>query len=112
MLINRSLQRCLLLSVLSCLNKTACPQAKNITPDAIYSSSKGSVVTVLTFDNNKAPLEQGSGFVVAKDRIVTNYHVINGSSSASVVFDDGVVLPTDSLVAVSAAKDLAILKVN
>jgi len=57
-------------------------------------------------------MAQGSGFIIARDRIVTNYHVIKGSSSVSIVFDDGVVLSTDTITAGSEPKDLAILAVK
>ena len=100
------------LYIVASICKPACSQKKTVSPDAIYASSKPSVVTIFTFDSNKAPLSQGSGFIVSKDRVVTNYHVIEGASSASVIFDDGVAVPTDSLTAASAPRDLVILKVN
>ena len=84
----------------------------DISPDNLYAKNRSSVVTVLTFDANKAPLSQGSGFVVARDRIITNYHVIKGSAAASIIFDDGTVLPCDTLTAGSEPKDLVILAVK
>jgi len=83
---------------------------QSVSPEDLYSQNKSSVVTILTFDRNKAPLEQGSGFVVGKNRIATNYHVIKGSASASIVFDDGTMMPVDLLVVGSPQKDLAIIE--
>lgn len=83
---------------------------QSVLPEDLYSQNKSSVVTILTFDRNKAPLEQGSGFVVGKNRIATNYHVIKGSASASVVFDDGAMMPVDLLVVGNSQKDLAIIE--
>ncbi len=80
-------------------------------PEVIYAQSKGSVVTILTFDPQKAPLAQGSGFVIAKDRVVTNYHVLGGSTSASIVFNDGSSSVVRSVVAASIPKDIAIVDV-
>jgi tetratricopeptide (TPR) repeat protein len=91
---------------------TVAQNKNSMSPDLIYSRSKGSIVTVLTFDPNKAPLSQGSGFIVARNRIVTNYHVVAGSASASVVFDDGTMVGTSSLTAGSGPKDLVILDAN
>jgi len=80
-----------------------------LSPQQIYEKSKGSVVTIYTFDENKAPLLQGSGFVIAKNRIITNYHVLSGSSSGSIIFDDGTVAPIQSVIAGSGPNDLAIV---
>lgn len=80
-----------------------------MSPEILYSHNKGSVVTILTFDSNKAGLAQGSGFVVAKNRIVTNYHVLAGSSSASIIFNDGVVVTANRVVAASEPKDIVVV---
>jgi tetratricopeptide (TPR) repeat protein len=80
-------------------------------PSAIYSENQGSVVTIYTFDAQKAPLAQGSGFVVGKNRVVTNYHVLAGSTSATVAFTDGSTAVIQSVVAASNPKDIAIVDV-
>src|SRR5579872_341603 len=77
-------------------------------PENLYAKSKASVVTILTFDANKAPLGQGSGFIVAKNRVVTNYHVLAGSTSASIVFNDGSMAIVTSVISASEPKDLVI----
>lgn len=79
-------------------------------PDEIYAQSKESVVTILTFDAQKAPLEQGSGFIVAKDRVITNYHVVAGSTSASIIFNDGTMTIVKAVVASSLPKDIVIME--
>ena len=96
----------LLLGALPAVAQTKGP----LSPEAIYARSKGSVVTVLTFDANSAPLGQGSGFIVAKNRIVTNYHVLAGSTSASLIFGDGTISVVTAVVAGSAPKDLVIVE--
>ncbi len=83
-----------------------------LAPETLYARSKPSVVTILTFDANRAPEGQGSGFIVAKNRVATNYHVVADSTSASVIFDDGSIAPITSVVAASAPKDLAIVEVE
>lgn len=84
----------------------------NLSPDVLYARSKSSVVTIMTFDSHKQALGQGSGFIVAKNRVVTNYHVVAGSASVSVIFSDGLVLPANSIVAASGPRDIAILEVS
>jgi tetratricopeptide (TPR) repeat protein len=83
-----------------------------LTPETLYARSKASVVTVLTFDANRAPLGQGSGFIVARNRVVTNYHVVAGSTSASIVFEDGSIAVVTAVIAASAPKDLVIVEVE
>ncbi|MGD0521111.1 MAG: bifunctional trypsin-like peptidase domain-containing/SEL1-like repeat protein [Terracidiphilus sp.] len=78
-----------------------------LSPEAIYAQSKGSVVKIVTFDANNAPLAQGSGFVVAKNRVITNYHVLSGSAFASVVFDDGSTVAVKSVVYSMPPEDVA-----
>ena len=79
-------------------------------PEVLYARCKESVVTILTFDVNRGPVGQGSGFIVAKNRLVTNYHVLAGSASASIIFNDGSIAIVTSVVAASSPKDLAIVE--
>jgi tetratricopeptide (TPR) repeat protein len=92
----------------------ACPAAAqtkiNLSPEVIYARSKASVVTILTFDSNRAPLGQGSGFIVANNRVVTNYHVVAGSSSASIIFNDGSISTVTAVISASVPKDLVIVQ--
>jgi tetratricopeptide (TPR) repeat protein len=67
-------------------------------------------VTILTYDAKREPLGQGSGFIVAKNQIATNYHVVAGSASASIIFNDGSVSSVTSVVAGSAPKDVVIIE--
>jgi tetratricopeptide (TPR) repeat protein len=86
-------------------------QTKGILPpEALYAKCKMSVITILTFDANRAPLGQGSGFIVGRNRVVTNYHVVGGSSSASIVFSDGSMTTVSAVVSASVPKDLVVLE--
>jgi tetratricopeptide (TPR) repeat protein len=85
-------------------------KAASPTPEVIYSKCKASVVAILTFDKNRAPLSQGSGFVVAKNRVLTNYHVLAGSSSASIIFNDGSITTVSTVIAAAYPKDLVIVE--
>jgi hypothetical protein len=54
-----------------CAGQTAQP----ITPAVIYDRSHASVVVVIIADRDSNPIGQGSGFIVTRNRVVTNHHV-------------------------------------
>jgi hypothetical protein len=69
-----------------------------------------SVVTILARRGNGEALSGGSGFVVAADRVATNWHVITGADQVTVVTPAGVRLAATEFSA-NGAHDLAILTV-
>lgn len=77
--------------------------------ESIYDIANDKVVLVLALKDG-IPLSQGSGFYISEDSILTNYHVIQGSSSINIKFSD----TEDIIKGVKIAKasqehDLAIL---
>jgi hypothetical protein len=54
---------------------------------------------------------QGSGFIIAKNRVVTNYHVIEGLSVAYARFSDGHTEPVQGVVTADKSQDIAVLEV-
>jgi len=77
-----------------------------------YISTQSRVVDAWTRNVFSVPRGTGSGFVWdAGGHVVTNYHVLAGASSARVRFSDGRDVAA-SLVGVSPAHDLAVLKVT
>ena len=71
-----------------------------------------STVSIVALDNISQPLGYGSGFIIADELIVTNVHVIEGSSSAYVLINGQEKKYTVSgYVAMDRANDLIILKV-
>ena len=106
--------RTTLATVFNCLLATVC-FAQAIPPTTaadIYVRAHSSVVVVIVTDSNKTPTGQGSGFIVAKNRIVTNHHVVKGAAEAFVIFADGTSELVEGLAADSPARDLAILVVK
>jgi S1-C subfamily serine protease len=78
----------------------------------VYISTQTQVMDRWTRNVFNVPRGTGSGFVWdANGHIVTNRHVVAGASAARVRLSDGRDLDA-SLVGVSAAHDLAVLKVN
>lgn len=80
---------------------------------AIAKAANGAIVSIVTLDKNGKPVAQGTGFLVSTDgRIVTNYHVIKGASSAIVKLPDGAFYDVDGVVAFDKARDLAVIKAH
>jgi S1-C subfamily serine protease len=81
--------RALILSVLAfsipavCVAQSKTPQ---VSPAAIYERAHASVVVVIVGDKNSKPIGQGSGFIVARNRVATNHHVIEDAASVLVFF--------------------------
>jgi putative serine protease PepD len=77
----------------------------------ITGSETTSTHTPLGAQMQKATVE-GSGFIYdANDHVVTNYHVVQGTSSIKVAFADGSTY-TATVVADDPSTDLAVLKVD
>jgi len=72
------------------------------------------VVMIIVMDENRQPLAIGSGFVVGKNgEIATNYHVVEGASSALIKFANQEAKFTPmAIIHKDADKDLAVLKIS
>jgi S1-C subfamily serine protease len=86
-------------------------QAPNPDIPAAVNAKSGSVVKILSSAPECGTESEGSGWVVADDRVVTNAHVVAGSSTLTVQRGgSGVGLPAH-LVLFDPQRDLAILQV-
>lgn len=83
-----------------------------LTPSQIFSRASASVVVIVADDQSTQREALGSGFLVSRDRIATNHHVLEGMKEAYVVFSDGKVKPVSGVVADSVQQDLIILRVE
>jgi tetratricopeptide (TPR) repeat protein len=73
---------------------------------------KPSAVAIETFDQRGNTLSRGSGFFIGPDRIITNRHVIERSTTVEVHLLDGRKLSVRGVLAVDGEGDLALLKVD
>ena len=78
----------------------------------LVASVKPSVVTILTYDADGKFSGQGSGFFIAKNRIVTNHHVIEGAHRAEIKLASGQTIEIAGLLAEDVNHDLALLQVD
>jgi S1-C subfamily serine protease len=101
----------LVLTVVDVAGPQSAPPRKDI--PTIAKAANGAIVSIITSDKDGKPLAQGTGFLVSTDgRIVTNYHVIEGASSAIVKLPDGAFYDVDGVVAFDKARDLAVIKAH
>jgi len=69
-------------------------------------------MTVIGFDADGSPENAGSGFVVSEGLVATNYHVLEGCTSARLSFAGGMHHPVVGVVASNADLDLVILRID
>lgn len=81
--------------------------------DLVETVSPAVVNIVVRADTGETTSEgQGSGFIISESgEVVTNYHVIEGGSSITVVFNNGVEFPAE-IVGTDEETDLALLKIS
>jgi hypothetical protein len=80
----------------------------------IVQDNLSKVVMIITFDQNNQPLTIGSGFYISTNgKIATNYHVLEGASSA-IVKEIGAdkKYEVESVIELNADHDVAIIKIN
>jgi S1-C subfamily serine protease len=81
-------------------------------PSVVYITTQARVVDAWTRNTFNVPRGSGSGFIWDdRGHVVTNNHVVSGASGANVRLSDGRDVRA-SLVGVSAAHDLAVIKID
>ena len=72
-----------------------------------------STVSIIALDNNTQPLGFGSGFIIGKDLVATNVHVVEGCSSAyAMVNGQQKKFKVEGYLSIDRGNDLVILKVS
>ena len=91
-------------------------QAQSTKPQSsarlIYERCHSSVVVVVPLDKNNKPLGQGSGFIIATNKVVTNHHVLADARSAAVIFADGGTEVVEGFLADNPTRDITIVSVK
>jgi len=77
----------------------------------LFKDSAGSVVLIISFDQNFEPLGYGSGFFVGDgNKIITNYHVIEKGKYFAIKLHGGEVRNIKSIISFDKHNDLALLE--
>ncbi len=78
----------------------------------LYEMIKDSVGEITVYDGNRSRIGVATAFVISEEgKIVTNYHVIDGASSATVTIGDAT-YTVESVLAYDEKIDLAVLKLE
>lgn len=78
----------------------------------LYQMYEDSVGEIITYDQRGNELALGTGFVAqAEDRVITNYHVIDGAYSAEITFGEKT-YEVDKLLAYDKELDIAVLQLE
>ena len=88
--------------------KVQVPIAQQIAQKALAST-----VLILTKESTGDPIAIGSGFFISKDQIVSNWHVLEGATTAYVLsVDEKTRYDIEGIIAMNPKQDLVILKVS
>src|SRR5579872_3391318 len=93
-------------------NQRASDKSSDLAPSQIFNRARPAVVVIVADDQNSQREALGSGFLVSRDLIATNHHVLEGMKEAYVLFSDGGIKRVSGVVADSVQQDLIILRVE
>jgi serine protease Do len=104
----------IILITLSFLFTSSCFSQQNIKSlDQVVKKVENAVFIVYTFDKNNRPIAQGSGFFIQSSGIgITNFHVLNGSSSAIIKTKNGEKYTIASVLDFDSKTDLVKFRVD
>lgn len=78
---------------------------------AMFKRVKPSVVSVISYNAFDLEDGTGSGFFIANNRIITNYHVVEDAASVKIRLNDSTEYPITKMIAKDSVMDIAILEV-
>jgi S1-C subfamily serine protease len=83
------------------------------TTDSLLKHLGPAVIRILANDAAGTPINQGSGFLVtANGLVVTNYHIVKGSASLSLFYENGHRIEVEGIAASDPDGDLALIKIK
>src|SRR6266581_3048848 len=83
------------------------------TSDSLLKHLGPAVVRIMANDAAGTPINQGSGFLITSNGlVVTNYHIIKGSASLSLSYENGHRIEVEGIAASDPEGDLALIKIR
>lgn len=92
---------------------TAAPEKTVLNSEEVYAKCSSSVFYIEVYDASGVPFATGSGFFIDEyGTAVTNYHVIDGASSARITLTNGEVYNVAGVYDCDAGNDWAVLQIE
>ena len=79
---------------------------------AIFEKNKASVILVMGQDEDKMEISRGTGFVIGKDLMITNYHLLSEAKNAEGLDIKGKKVKIEGIISFDKSSDLAIVKIK
>ena len=79
---------------------------------AIYEQNKPNVVYFFTMNENEEEISRGTGFVIAKNIMVTNYHLVSQAKAAEGLDFKNKKVKIEGIIAFNKDYDLALVKIK
>src|SRR5438270_526912 len=103
--------RLLLAFIFLCVSASHAMAQEDALPELVR-RIKPSVVSIVTYDAKGERLSRGSGFFTARDRVVTNRHVLEGAYKAEIHTVNDLTYNVKGVLAVDGEGDIALLQVE
>lgn len=79
---------------------------------AIFEKNKTSVVFIMAMDSDKMEIARGTGYVIGKDLMVTNYHLLSQAKNAEGRDINGKKVKIEGIISFDTATDMAVVKIK
>ena len=86
--------------------------AQTLDAAGILEKNKSSVITFVVMDKDKIEIAKGTGFIIGRELMVTNYHLVSQGHSAEGRDFEGKKVKIDGIISHDAQYNLAVLKIN
>src|SRR5437764_3150611 len=103
--------RLLLAFIFLCVSASHAMAQEDALPELVR-RIKPSVVSIVTYDAKGERLSRGSGFFTARDRVVTNRHVLEGAYRAEIHTVNDLTFNVKGVLAVDGEGDIALLQID
>ena len=86
--------------------------AQTLDAASILEKNKRSVISFVVMGDDKIEIARGTGFIIGKDLMVTNYHLVSQAKSAEGRDFEGKKVKIEGIISHDARYDLAVLKIK
>ncbi len=88
------------------------PQAQSEGSEAVFEKNKASVISFIAQDEDKMEIGRGTGFVIGRDLMITNYHLLSEAQNAEGTDIEGKNVKIEGFISFDKMLDLAVVKIK